>query len=119
MTLLSKEELLQQREFPFEEVLIPEWKGSVRIQGLSSNDGDRFLASLWRQNGSRVERDTSMYSAKLLALCIVDAQGKRVLGEADIAPLSQKPFAILARLTQVAERLSGIAANSVETAEKN
>lgn len=119
MTFLSKEQILERRALPLEDVAVPEWSGAVRVQGLSSADGDKFLASLNRQNGQKIERDTTYYCAKLLALCLVNEQGERLLTEADVLALAQQSNAVVMRLADIAQRLSGLQPGSVEAAAKN
>lgn len=119
MRFLTQEEILAPRALPFEDVEVPEWGGTLRIQGLSSDEGDKFLASLQRQNGQKIDRDTTYYCAKLLARCIVSAQGERVIQEANVLSLAQQSNAVVMRLTEVAQRLSGLLPGSVEDAAKN
>jgi hypothetical protein len=117
--LLSKDQILAARPLPVEEVEVPEWGGSVRIQGLSAGDADHFNASLQRRNGQVIEMDREFYCAKLLALCFVDANNQRVLTEAHVLSLSQQSAMPLTRLTLIAERLSGMRVDGVEQAAKN
>ena len=119
MRFLSKEQILERRPLPFEDVEIPEWGGTVRVRGLSAADGDKFLASLMRMNGQKVERDTSYYCAKLLALCLVNEKGDQLLSEGDVLILAQQSYIPVARLTDVAQRLSGLSPGTVEDAAKN
>lgn len=125
MTFLSEDEILAPRPLPRREVAVPEWatpakpKPVVLIQGLSSGDGDKFLASLQRVNGQKVERDTALYSAKLLQLCLVNEKGERLVSEGNILRLAQQDNAVIMRLAGIAQELSGFAPGSVEDAAKN
>lgn len=117
--LLGKDQILTRRALPSEEVEVPEWQGSVRIQGLSAGEADAFSASLVKRNGKTVEMDREHYCAKLLCRCIVDAGGERILSESDVAILSQQSAAPIQRLAVIAERLSGLQPGGVEDAAKN
>lgn len=119
MTFLSEAEILATRALPYRDVEVPEWGGTVRIQGLSSQDGDKFLASLQRQNGQRVERDTTYYCAKLLQYCLVSATGERIISEANVLRLAEQSNAVVMRLAEIAQDLSGLKPGSVEDAAKN
>lgn len=125
MTFLTEDEILAPRALPRREVEVPEWatpekpKPIVLIQGLSSADGDKFLASLQRQNGQKVERDTSLYCAKLLQLCLVNEKGERIVSEGNLLRLAQQDNATIMRLAGIAQELSGLAPGSVEDAAKN
>lgn len=117
--LLSKDQILARRPLPSEAVEVPEWDGSVRIQGLSAGEADQFSASLVKRVGKNVEMDREHYCAKLLSRCLVNEQGERLLSEADILVLSQQPAAPIQRLAVIAERLSGLQPGGVEDAAKN
>jgi hypothetical protein len=122
---LTEDEILAPRALPRREVPVPEWataqkpKPVVLIQGLSSGDGDKFLASLQRVSGQKVERDTTYYSAKLLQLCLVNEKGERIVSEGNMLRLAQQDNAVIMRLAAIAQELSGFAPNSVEDAAKN
>jgi hypothetical protein len=117
--LLSKDQILARRDLPSEEVAVPEWSGSVRLQGLSAGDADEFSASLVKRNGKNVEMDRTHYCAKLLSRCLVNEKGERVLTEGDVIALSQQAAGPIQRLTVIAEKLSGLQPGGVEEAAKN
>lgn len=117
--LLSKDQILARRSLPSEVVEVPEWEGSVRIQGMSAGDADAFNASLVKRVGKTMEMDREHYCAKLLSRCVVDANGERLLSEEHVVILSQQSAAPIQRLAVVAERLSGLQPGGVEDAAKN
>jgi hypothetical protein len=119
MTFLSKSQILERRQMPFEDVEVPEWGGVVRVQGLSGSESDQFAESLVTRNGDRPQVSRAHYCAKLLALCLVDEAGKRLLTESDIQELGQQSAIPVQRLTLIAERLSGLQVKAVEAAAKN
>lgn len=119
MSFLTQEQILAPRALPFQDVEVPEWGGTVRIQGLSSDDGDKFLASLQRVNGQKVERDTTYYCARLLSLCLVNGNGERLISEGNVLKLAQQANAVVMRLADIAQELSGLKLGSVEDAAKN
>ena len=117
--LLGKDQILARRSLPSEVVAVPEWEGSVRLQGLSAGEADQFSASLVKRVGKMVEMDREHYCAKLLSRCLVSESGERLLSEADVLVLSQQSAAPVQRLAVVAERLSGLQPGGVEDAAKN
>jgi len=119
VSFLTEAEILAPRPLPYRDVDVPEWGGTVRIQGLSSAEGDKFLASLQRQNGQRVERDTSYYCAKLLAVTLVNERGERIVTEGNILRLAEQANAVIMGLAEIAQELSGLKPGSVEEAAKN
>lgn len=57
--------------------------------------------------------------ARLVVLTLVDADGKRVLGDEDADALGEKSAAVIARLFDVAQRVNALSADEVKALEKN
>ena len=57
--------------------------------------------------------------ARLVALCLVDADGNRLFGDDEIDQLGEEPSSVLGQLFMVAQKLNGLAAAAVVQAEKN
>lgn len=120
MKLLTIDEILAKRELPVEVVEVPEWGGTVRVQGLSAGEADAFNKSLQRRGpNGQMEMDREHYCARLLARCLVDEKGERVCSDANIMLLSQLSAAPITRLTVIAERLSGMRPEAIEDLAKN
>lgn len=121
MALLNKDQILGADDLPSEDVDmsdIPGWDGEVRIRALTGAERDRFETSLVTQNGKSMKRNLQNMRARLVALCVVDSDGERVLTDADAAKLGGKSAAALDRLFDVAQRLSGLSnADVTELAE--
>lgn len=117
---LTKEQILERRPLPCQDVEVPEWGGTVRLQGLSAADADKFNASLQRRRADGgIEMDREQYCAKLLALCIVDEKNERVLSDEHVLELSRQSAAPIFRLAIIAESLSGLRADGLKDAAKN
>jgi hypothetical protein len=117
---LTKDQILEARPLPFEDVEVPEWGGTVRVRGLTSAECDEFAASLViRTNGGRAQANRELYCAKLLARCLVSASDERLLTEADIHALGRQSAIVIQRLALLAERLSGLQVQAAEDAAKN
>lgn len=112
-----------------EPVDVPEWADDLGgeqllLQELSGADRDRYEASRMtvsfdaKGNADR-KLNLANIRARLVVLSLVDADGKRVLSDADAAWLGQASGLVLDRLFEVASRLSGIGRDAEEDAEKN
>lgn len=114
MSLLSKSAILAAADLPAKTVDVPEWGGAVRVRGLTGAERDAFEASILTGKGK--DRDVVLVNlrAKLVAMCIVDADGKRIFDDADAALLGAKSAAALQRVFDEASRLSGLTAEDAE-----
>lgn len=112
--LLSAAEILNADDIPTEEVEVPEWHGRVRVRGLSGSERDSFEESLLEKKGKTREVRFLNLRAKLCALTMVDAGGKRIFTDAQVEALGRKSAAALSRVFTVAQRLSGLSDDDVE-----
>jgi hypothetical protein len=119
MSLLTREEILQADDLPTEDVPVPEWGGTVRVRTLKGVERDRFEDSITEQRGKQAHVIAENLRAKLVALSIVDEQGRRLFDRADVRKLGEKSAKALDRVFDVAQRLSGISDDDVEELVKN
>ena len=118
---LSREEILKVQDRSFIVVNCPEWGGKVRLQSLTGAERDQFEESILgakNKDGSR-EVVTKNLRAKLVALSVVDQDGKRIFNAEDAFALGEKNAAPLDRLFAAAQKLSGISKDDVEDMVKN
>lgn len=118
MAKLNKEQIQKAADLPTEEVSVPEWGGEVLIRGLVGTDKDKFLQETIRQDAGKTVEFKDI-TARLVARCLVDEKGERLYSDEQIPELGGKSAAVLARLFEVAQRLSGLNEASVKAAEKN
>ena len=97
-----------------EEVEVPEWGGAVLVKGLTGKERDAFEAGAIQQKGRKIKVDMANLRARLVALAVVDEEGKRLFQPGDIEALGRKSAAALDRVFAVAQRLSGIGDNDLE-----
>ncbi|WP_030744444.1 hypothetical protein [Streptomyces sp. NRRL F-5135] len=118
MTLLTREQITAADDRAWEDVPVPEWGGTVRILGLSGTDRNAYQSSLvvLGPNGSVQRMNLSDQLAKLLAKSIVGPDFERLFTDKDVKALGGKNGAVLERLAQVAQRLSGLRKEDVEDA---
>ena len=109
-TYLSAEQILDAIDLPAEDVEVPEWGGTVRVQGLSGTERDKFEARFVNdKGGASPSRGLEMFRARMVAACVVDADGKRLFrSEAEIKRLGEKSASALTRVVDTARRLSGM-----------
>ncbi|WP_329550056.1 hypothetical protein OG548_08220 [Streptomyces sp. NBC_01356] len=114
---LSAEAILDADDLLREAVEVPEWGGTVLVQGMTGTDRDRFEAQMLNENMSGVAKDKAMerYRARLAAACLVTEDGKRMFrSDPEIKRLGDKSAQALSRVVDVASRLSGLSDGDVE-----
>lgn len=118
MALLSKEQITAADDRSWEDVDVTEWGGSVRLLGLSGTERNAYQASLvvLGSNGTVQRMNLADQTAKLLAKAIVDENFERLFTDKDVKALGAKNGAVLQRLFEVAQRLSGLRKEDVEAA---
>jgi hypothetical protein len=127
MSLLNRDMILQADDLEYEDVYVPEWKGTVRVKALTGRERDDFEASCTRELPARdphtgkiirgqyeYRRDVENVRAKLVVRSVIDDQGKRIFRDQDANALGDKNAAPLDRLFDVASRLSRISAEDIE-----
>lgn len=116
MSLLTKDQILQQCDLKSEIVSVPEWGGEVKVCTMSGFARDRFEASITGKNGGMNMQNVR---AKLAAATIVDENDNLLFSEDDIAKLGKKSCAALDRVFAAAQRLNLITNDDVEQLAKN
>lgn len=118
MALLSKDQITAADDRNWEDVDVPEWGGQVRLLGLSGTERNAYQASLvvLGPNGSVQRMNLADQTAKLLAKAIVGEDFKRLYTDKEVTGLGAKNGAVLQRLFEVAQRLSGLRKEDVEAA---
>lgn len=114
MALLSRDAILQAQDLPTERVEVPEWGGEVIVRGLTAAERDQFEQSIVEARGKDTRVNLRNIRAKLVALCVVDEEGKRLFKDEDAELLGRKSAVALNRIFEVAQRLSGLRPEDVE-----
>lgn len=117
--ILSRDEILQASDIQREVVNVPEWGGSVIVQGLSGAARDDFEEASMKGKGRNRELNVSNLRARLVVRSVVDESGVRLFQDNDAHTLGRKSAAALQRVYNVASRLSGISAEDEEELTKN
>lgn len=116
-TLLGRDQILAVNDFEYELVEVPEWGGTVRIRGLSGSERDQLEASMIRARGRTTEVNVSALStfrARLVAMSIVDDQGRRVFKDTDIDALGKKSSKALQRVFNACQKLSAFTDEDIQ-----
>lgn len=119
-TFLDRDAIINASDAAFEEIEVPEWGGWVRVKALSGAERDWFEASV---SGDKRGKDARMnlknVRARLVSMCVVDEQGKRVFKGNDIEALGHKNAAALDRIFDVAMRLAGLRQEDIDELTEN
>jgi hypothetical protein len=119
MGLLSREDILDVDDKVYEDIEVPEWGGEVRVRGMSGTQRDDYEASILQQNGSDRKVNLANARAKLVARCLVDADGRLLFSADDVRALGRKSARALERVFDKARELSGMTEKDVETLTEN
>jgi hypothetical protein len=117
--VLSKDEILSASDIKIEKVAVPEWGGEVYVKGMTGAERDKFEASIIEIRGSTQKANLVNVRAKLACYTICDEAGVRLFKEEEIVELAKKSAQALQRIFDVAQRLSGIGAEDVDSLLKN
>jgi len=115
---LSRSQILSKKDnLPRQEVLVPEWEGSVWVRSLTVGERDSIDNEF---NAARVKNKTpDNLRARMLIKGCCDEKGKALFTEADIAEVNVLPATILEKIFDAILKINRIGAGAVEDAEKN
>jgi len=119
LKLLTRDAILQAEDLPTEDIEVEEWGGAVRVRALTGAERDAFEQSIVEQRGKSTRMNLRNIRAKLVALTVVDADGKRLFSDKDAELLGKKSAAALDRVFEVAQRLSGLSPEDMEELSGN
>lgn len=121
MALLSKEQITAADDRQWEDVDVPEWGGTVRVLGMSGTERNAYQSSLvvLGPNGSVQRMNMADQLAKLVAKSVVGEDFERLFSDNEVKELGKKNGAVLERIGQVAQRLSGLRKEDVEAKAGN
>lgn len=113
--LLIASEILGLKDRATASVHVPEWNLTVNVRAMSGSERDNFERLYLDQlKGGEIN-----IRATLVALTVVNAEGKRVFSDNDIAALGGKSGLALHRIFTASCKLSRILAEDVGDLEKN
>jgi hypothetical protein len=115
MGLISRDQILKADDLKTKTVPVPEWGGEIILRSLTGMERDEFETSLF-VDGKFANKNLR---ARLLVRCIVDEKGQRIFSNEDSGDLGQRNGAVLDRLYDIANELSGIGKKALDDATKN
>lgn len=115
--LLTREAILKSSDLPFEDVEVSEWGGVLRMRGMSGKERDALEQQILDGNGKR--KPVENFRARVVMMCAVDGDGKRLFTLSDVEALGAKSATALSKAFDAAMRLSGLSSNDVADLEKN
>jgi hypothetical protein len=116
---LTRDAILAAEDVKTEEVNVPEWGGSVLVRGMTGRERDEFEASMIVRAGGQTVPDIRNGRAKLVARCVVGDDGQPLFTRDDVTALGEKSASALARVFDVASRLSGLTEDDVAARERD
>ena len=116
--MLSKESILNIADITTQEVVVPEWNGSVFVRSMSGAERDAFEAELVEAKKG-AGTNLNNVRAKLAVRVVCDKGGTRLFTDADAEQLGRKSAAALDRIFTVAQKLSGIGEKEIAELEGN
>lgn len=125
--LLTRDQILGASDLPSEDVEIPEWKGTVRVRGMTvaeRNAWEKSNTRTFRGRSGQMVTEVSQtaltnFRQRLVARCVVDQDGNRLFSDSDVAALERKSAAAMERIVNVANRLNGVSQQDLEELEGN
>lgn len=107
---LDRDAILQADDLPRTRVDVQEWGGSVNVRVMTGAERDAFEAQV--AGGGHVNLDN--IRARLVALTLVDDDGKRLFSDTDVTQLGNKSAAALDRVFSVAQKVNGLTEQDVQ-----
>lgn len=121
MKVLGRDEIVAVDDGKRELVTVPEWGGAVWVRSLSGADRAQYTAAIIEiglDGKPRAKMEAADLTLAYLSIC--DENGERLFTDrAGFDELGKKSSAALKRVTDVAERLSGLDVESRKRAAGN
>lgn len=110
---LTRDAILAADDLKAKRVETPEWAGHVFVRPMTAGERDAFDLFITEHRGHAKIR------AYIVALCAVDADGKRLFTEGDVDVLDGKASAPMTRVFMAARKLNKLFVEDIEDAAKN
>lgn len=112
----GRDEILNVDDIKVYVVPVPEWgeRVAVRLKVLTGAERDAFESSTVNTKGGKAKPNLANLRARLVARCMVDADGERVFQSGDVARLGGKSSAALDRLFAKCQEINGFSEKDIE-----
>lgn len=119
MSLLTKDQILEADDLETKDVYVKPWGGHVRIRTMTAYERDQFERKMFAsRSGSKKDRVENI-RATLIAMAVVDEDGKRLFTDKDVKALAQKSAAAMDRIFSETQKLNAVSNEDVEEMAKN
>ncbi len=108
---LTAAEILASDDLETAEMEVPEWGGTVRFRVMTADEAIKFQETI----NTPAKKNAWV---KILALCAVDGDGKRLFSDKEMDQLKQKSTAVFLRMQRFLLKLNGFTSDA-EDAAKN
>jgi len=120
IVILSRDQIMAADDLKRDLVEVPDWGGSVYIRSLTGAERDKFEADVNGSKRGSTELNLQNIRARLVALTLVDSEGKRMFrSPSDVEQLGTKSATALQICFDKARELSGMTQADVEELAKN
>jgi len=126
MAVIGKNNILKAVELKRELVPVPEWGGDVWVQEMDAEQRDFFdrwivQRDMKDENGKYIypEHRSGGMRLRILIATLVDENGKLMFSDLDLPDLAKKSGKVVARLSDVGMKLSGMSDESKADLTKN
>ena len=116
--LVGREAFMKPAERRYQTVDISGF-GTVRIQSLNEKEWAEFEMSAVASKGGIIRKRVEDARRRLIALCVVDGDGNRLLSNADVPSLENLDGSVAAHLFDVCQKHCGFEDNEIEDLVKN
>lgn len=103
---LTASDILNKQDITYRDVNVPEWGGMMRLIMLTADEAMEFIQGNESPEGKRTS------NARLIALCAIDDQGRKVFSDTQVLALMRKSMAAVMRLVNVALEMNGLKAQT-------
>jgi hypothetical protein len=119
--ILDKQIIVQVKDQVLELVEVPEWGGAIYVRSITARERGLIEAGAAKYKETKGKDDSfaRTFSLKMVAQSICDETGARLFDDSEIELLAGKNAAVVARISDVAQRLSGFSKEDLEELEKN
>jgi hypothetical protein len=116
---LTRDQILGISDIVIEDVFVPHWGGTVRVRSLTGQERGRLEVTCTERKGVNHLQNLAMVRARLVALTVVDQEGRQVFSERDVDVLNAKNADALEVIFKTALRLAGMSKADVDELTKN
>lgn len=116
MADLTKDMILAANDIKTKKIHVKEWGGDVYIKQMTGYEQDKFEEDNRGKNGGP---NMKHIRARMVGLCLVDNEGKRLFNDEELIKLSNKSGTVLNRLIDEIGELNRITNDDLEKIAKN